>query len=278
METMGKMNTFSSNFQELISIMTNPLSYIETGTKSSSESIESSMFEIIKKYQPNNQQNQPNQSNLEPIIELLKKIIPSELKIDYSDLMEYFVNVQKLQSNPVCSCYVRNHEKLEQYGDNDIVKSSELFMGFHCKTCGHFDSEHKACAKYIHTDDYWCEICGLEKSLHIICMNYDEIDDNCNLCGFSWHDHQNKCDSMKIEDCGNFIPHLECKSRCNKCIFNETHHKYSKKFHELNSKSKSKVADLWFHITADFISMTETERLALYSQYYMIAKMLTNSL
>ena len=274
------MNTFSSNVQEIISVMTDPTSYIEPESKSSTtESFESTIIEIIKKYNhQQNEQNKQNQTNLTLIIEILKKIIPAELKIDYSDLMDYFKKVEQLQSNPVCSCYVRNHDKLEDYEDDDVVKSSELFMGFHCKTCGHFESEHKVCLKYIHTDDYWCETCGVTKSSHIVCMNYDGIVDHCNSCGFSWHTHEDKYDEMKIEDCGNFTPHSEYTSRCYNCIFNETHHKYTKKYHSLNSVSKSKISDLWFHISADFISMTETERLALYSQYYMIVKMLTNSL
>jgi len=255
--------------------MADPTSYVELKSKpSKTESFESTLTEIIEKY--NTQQIE--QKHITPIVNALKNILPSELKIDYSDLMDYFVMVQKFQSNPVCSCYVRNHDKLEEYEDDDVVKSSELFMGFHCKTCGHFDSEHKACKKYVHTDDYCCETCGITKSLHTCCMNYDGIVDNCNLCGFSWHEHQNKYDGMKIEDCGNFVPHPEYTSRCSNCIFNDTHHKYTKKFHSLNDKTKSQVADLWFHITADFISMTETERMQYYNQFYMLTQIITNSL
>ncbi len=269
------MNIFRSNFQEIISIMANPSSYVESNSKTSqAESFEVTMAGIVKKY--NNEQNQ--QINLTPIIEILKNIIPAELKIDYSDLMDYFKKVEQFQSNPICSCYVRNHDKLEEYEDDDVVKSSELFMGFHCKTCGHFDSEHKPCSKYVDTDDYWCETCGITKSSHTICMNYDGVVDDCNSCGFSWHKHQDKYDEMKIEDCGNFVPHPEYSSRCCNCIFNDTHHKYAKKFHLLNDKAKSKVADLWFDLTADFLSMTEAERIGLYSQYYIIVKMLTSHL
>jgi len=269
------MNTFSSNFTELMTIMANPLSYIETKpTSSKTESFESTITEIVKKY--NNQQF--DQTHITPIIEILKKIIPSELKIDYTDLMDYFVVVQKFQSNPICSCYVRNHDKLEEYGDDVVVKSSELFLGFHCKTCGHFNSEHTVCKKYVHAEDYWCETCGLGKSEHSICMNYNNVDDDCNTCGFSWHEHQDKYDKMKIEDCGNFVPRLNCDSRCSNCIFNQTHHRYTKKFHLLNNDAKNNVGDLFFVLTADFLSMSEVERIEMYSQYYMITQMLTNHL
>lgn len=266
---MEKMNTFTSNVQEIIAIMNDPASYVESKSKTS---FDSSLYEIIKKYQQN------QETNITAIIEILKKVIPSELKIDYSDLREYFVNVQRLQSNLICSCYVRNHENLEQYGDDDIVKSSELFMGFNCKTCGHFDSEHKACAKYIHTDDYWCGTCGLGKSSHTICMNYDGINDDCDGCGLSWFEHQDKYDKMKIEDCRNFIPHVKCASRCSKCIFNETHHRYTNKFHALNDEMKNKINKLWFYITTEFIKMTEPERIGLHTYYYIITKMLTSHL
>lgn len=273
------MDTFSSNIQEILTIMNDPASYVESksqlSSSSSSESFESIMFEIIRQYKQN-QHIEQNQTNFTPLIEILKKIMPSEMKIDYSDFAEYFVKVQSLQSNPVCSCYVRNHDHLEKYSDGDIIKSSELFMGFHCKTCGHFDTGHKPCDKYVHTDDYFCQTCGLESSKHTICMNYNGINEDCNTCGFSLHEHQDKYDKMKINDCGKFIPHSECSSRCTNCIFSATHHKYSKKYHSLNSISKSQVSDLWFDITSDFISFSETERLGLYAQYYMIVQMLTN--
>jgi hypothetical protein len=269
------MNTFLSNITEIISVMADPSSYIETTSKSSkTESFESTMAGIVKKY--NNQQ--IKQKHITPIIEILKKIIPTEIKVDYSDLLDYFVKVKKFQKNSTCNCYVRNLDKLDKYTDDDVVKSSELFLGFHCKTCGHFDSEHKACKKYVHTDDYWCETCGITKSSHTVCMNYDGIVDNCNSCGFDWHEHQNKYDGMKIEDCRNFVPHSEYTSRCSNCIFNDTHHKYTKKYHSLNDKTKSQVADLWFHITVDFISMTETERMQYYNQFYMLTQIITNSL
>lgn len=268
------MDTITSNIQEILTIMTDPASYAESKSQLSSESFEPIMFEIIKQYK----QNQQTQTNIAPLIEMFKKIIPSEMKIDYSDFAEYFVKVQTLQSNPVCSCYVRNHDHLKKYSDDDIIKSSELFMSFHCKTCGHFDTEHKTCHKYAHTDDYFCQTCGLERSSHSVCINYNGIVDDCNTCGFSLHKHQEKYDQMKINDCGNFIPHSVYSSRCSNCIFNKSHHTYSKKYHSLNSISKSQVSDLWFDITSDFILLSETERLRLYAQYYMIAQLLTNHL
>jgi hypothetical protein len=272
------MDSFSSNFQEILTIMTDPTSYIEYKSSSeSSESFESIMYEIIKQYKKI-QQLQETQINFTPIIEIFKKIIPSEIKIDYSDLAEYFEKVMSLSSNPVCSCYVQNHDNLEKYSDDAIIKSSELFMGFHCKTCGHFDREHKPCVKYVHTDDYYCQICGLVNSSHTICMNYDGIKDDCNTCGFSWYKHQDKYDEMKIDDCGNFSPHPACTSRCSNCIFNNTHHKFSKKFHSLNSISKDKIRDLWFDITADFIELSESDRLKVFAQYIIIDQMLTNRL
>jgi hypothetical protein len=113
---------------------------------------------------------------------------------------------------------------------------------------------------------------------HTICMNYDGIDNDCNTCRFSWYKHQDKYDEMKIDDCGNFSPHPACTSRCSNCIFNNTHHKFSKKFHSLNSTSKDKIRDLWSDITADFIDLSETDRLKYLHQYKIIDQMLTNRL
>lgn len=274
------MNTFSSKFQEIVMIMADPSSYIRT---KSSDSDTNSFLSVIntfsKKYKQQNSTNQPiEQIHIITIADVLKNIIPPELKVDYTDLLDYFKMIQNFQSNPVCDCYVRDHDKLEEYTDDDVVKSSDLFMAFHCKTCKHFESDHKSCSKYISTDNYYCNICGLGKSSHTICMNYNGINDDCDTCGFSWYDHQNKYDNMMIEDCGNFIPHSECSDRCANCIFNNTHHKYTPKYHLLNTVMKSKISSLWFTISVDFISMSERDRLGLYNQYYSIAKMLTNHL
>ena len=109
-------------------------------------------------------------------------------------------------------------------------------------------------------------------------IHYNNVDDDCNTCGFSWHAHQDKYDQMKIEYCGNFVTHPNCDSRCSNCIFNQTHHRYTKNYHSLNNKAKSEVADLWFHITVDFLSMSEIQRIQYYNQFYMLTQIITNHL
>ena len=261
--------------QEIFEIMSNPDSYTTKHTTSTS-SIESIIHNFFKNQTSNF--DKIESKHMPFVIDMLKKIMPTELKIDYSDLYDYFVKVEQMQSNPVCSCYLRNHDELEQYSDDDVVKSSELFMGFHCKSCGHFESEHKPCAKYVKTDDYCCDTCGLGKSQHTICTSYVGVVDDCTNCGFSWHNHQDLLDSMKVNDCGKFTPHVEYSYRCAGCIFNDTHHKYSTKFHHLNDDAKSKVADLFFELSADFISLTETERMKFYTEYYMVTRIITKCL
>ena len=265
------MNTFCLKFINIINIMSNPESYnSEQKNKEKVDNLVSDLFLNINK-------KKLKSKDMEPIVELLKKIIPSNLNVDYSDLLSYFKNYQKVQSKPVCKCYTENISVLDKYQDEEIIKSYDLFINFNCKKCGHFESEHKPCKKYVNTDDsYNCECCGIRKDLHTICMNYDSIDNNCNYCGFSWLEHRLKYDEMKIDDCGNFISHPENSKRCCNCIYNEIHHKYSKKYHTLNQKAKDEVADDFFVLTSEFIQMPDSEKIEVYMKYKIITKMLTN--
>jgi hypothetical protein len=275
------MINFTSNIQEILTIMTDPSSYVKTTPNTiTSQSFGTIMTEIIKNCNHQKLTNQKiEEKDITSIIEMIQQIIPSdELKIDYSDLFDYFQKVETFQENPICNCYVRDHDKLEEYTDDDVIKSYDLFMAFHCKTCGHFDSAHKSCTKYIHTNDYYCDNCGLGKKVHTICMNYNGINTDCETCGFSWQNHQDKYDQMMIQNCEKFVPHSEWSDRCTNCIFNNKHHMYTNRFHSLNEDAKRKICDLWFSITVNFMSMTEGDRLGFYNQYDMILKMLTNPL
>jgi len=229
------------------------------------------------------------------IIAALKMIMPSDLKIDYSDCDDYFKKYTQLIAKPICQHYSRQIENLINYSDDDTILMSELFLGFHCKTCGHFESDHITCHKYIKSTDFDCATCGMSKSSHIICIDYsihnihgctydeDLIDsntdnDDCINCGLSWLDHQHKYDQLKIDDCGTFTENPNFPSHCLNCIFNRTHHSFSKKYHSLNDKSKSKIIDNFHRITSEFHTMSETDRIKSYKEYYSIIQMITSSL
>lgn len=263
------MNTFCLKFTNIINIMSNPESY--NSEEKNKETVDNSLPNFFL----NMNKKKLKSKDMEPIVELLKKIIPSNLNVDYSDLLSYFKYYQKVQSKPVCKCYTQNNSNLDKYQDVDIIKSYDLFINFNCKNCGHFESEHTTCKKYVNTDDsYNCKCCGIRKDLHTICMNYDSIDNYCNYCGFSWLEHRLKYDKMNIDDCGNFISHPENSKRCCNCIYNETHHKYSKKYHALNQKAKDKVADDFFVLTSEFIQMSDSKKIEVCMMYEIITKML----
>jgi hypothetical protein len=268
--------SFSFAIQNMLAILDNPSSYIEQEKKSDKQSEKESFENFISEFVSAG--NVIEKKHMPLIIETLKKIMPREIKIDYSDLYDYFKKSIQFKSNPICDCYTQQINQIDKYNDNDeTVKSCDLFLAFHCKNCGHFESDHKVCSKYIHTEYYMCNTCGLTKSSHIVCMNYSIISDdcvNCVNCGFTLRDHQYKCNQLKIEDCGKFIKDPKYDSKCANCIYNETHHRYSKKYHSLNDMAKSKISDMYFEITAKFISMNKTEQLKYYDDYHMITSML----
>lgn len=270
-------STFAEQCQELLYIMTNPSSYKENSTSITKPTTNQEPMNDLLNILNSMRTTSNKDEILQYVIDSLKKILPDELKIDYSDFNDYFKKVESYQSNPVCDCFVKQIEQLENYSDDDVVKSSDLFMSFHCKTCGHYDSSHKVCNRFAKNENYDCDTCGLGKSVHKICGKYVGITDDCNSCGYSWYEHCDDLDEKMIHDCGNFTEHPENSSRCANCIFNETHHQYTHKFHSLNPKSKAHVSDLFFKITADFICMSEIERVCHYNIYSTLTTLLTNS-
>jgi hypothetical protein len=277
--TTNTFDTFDTYITNIFQIMENPNSYITTDTNQLSNKMSNILSELMSTHKINSTQEQITEQHIPQIVNNLKNIMPLDMNIDYSDLLDYFKTVEQFKSNSICKCYVRPYddEDLDDCGE-EIIKSSVIFKNVQCKTCGYFESDHKVCTKYIHTDDYWCENCGLGQDLHAICMNYNGIDEDCTSCGISWRNHQDKMDTMNIDDCNNFMEHPECKNRCVNCVFNKNHHRYSKKYHLLNKNAQHQITDLWFSLTSDFISMTEEVKLKYYTGYMSINRILTKPL
>lgn len=268
---------FASHCTEILTIMANPDSYVNNDINISNI-LDRVIYQMIQKYK-NEFNNKIEEKYISQIIETLKNIMPTDFDIDYSDLFDYFKTYDQLQLNPICNCYVHKDDEFDNYDDNydnTPIKISNLFAGFHCNTCGHYESEHKVCTKYVSmNNNYWCQTCGLGINIHIICSNYNGIDGDCSDCGFNWHNHQDNYDQQKISDCGKFTEHPNCYLRCANCIFNKTHHGYSQKYHQLNNKTKSIITDLNLKLHLDFISMTKIEQQQYNTMLNVIMQLLT---
>lgn len=218
------------------------------------EHVQKAFVEILSKFK------QIDDKCIEFVKENLKlMLLPSDMKLDYSNLGDYLLSLQQRGETTNCKYYLDNYDIGDSLRDDDIIPVEILFKGMECKSCRFFKDAHTICNKYS-AESYKlfesnaCLTCGFDGYSHNVCDSYDNHNENeCNNCGRDLFAHQQKEKNSGKTHCRHFEK-SDGFMDCNNCIHNKIDHMLNPQLFKMNKKAYNEFTNLAFEIQGDFLS------------------------